>query len=239
MSKHSPISHFSRCMSQNATTIIDRAVSFLYFYARTKNSGASLKQIKADFLGAGLGDPNITKLRAAIGRDRRTVKVSRDAWRLRADKLDEVEQAFGLDQCLAMKETKRASLNGSYVDKTRVNALAAKKASSDFSRLIQMLTELDHAFASGSYISAIMLVRAILDHVPPVFGFGTFVEVVNNYKGAKSFKDSISHLENSSRKIADSYLHTRIRSRESIPTKTQVNFSNDLDVLLAEIIRIL
>lgn len=48
----------------------------------------------------------------------------------------------------------------------------------------------------------------------------------------------MSRLENSSRKIADSYLHTKIRKKESLPNKTQVNFSNDIDVLLAEIIRI-
>ncbi len=48
----------------------------------------------------------------------------------------------------------------------------------------------------------------------------------------------MTNLENSSRKIADSYLHTRIRNKESLPNRTQVNFSNDMDVLLSEIIRI-
>ena len=45
-------------------------------------------------------------------------------------------------------------------------------------------------------------------------------------------------LEKSSRKIADSYLHTQIRKNESsLPTETQINFKNDLDVLLQEIER--
>ena len=100
-----------------------------------------------------------------------------------------------------------------------------------------MLKELDHAFSIENYISVILLVRAILDHVPSIFGLNTFPEVANNY-GTKSFKDSMLHLENSSRKIADSYLHTRIRRKESLPNPTQVNFSNDIDVLLAEIVRI-
>jgi hypothetical protein len=38
--------------------------------------------------------------------------------------------------------------------------------------------------------------------------------------------------------IADSALHTQIRQRESIPGAAQVNFGADLDVLLAEVIRI-
>jgi hypothetical protein len=238
MAKHNSVADFSKGMAKHARTIIDRAVSFLYFYSVTQSSGASLRQIIKDFESTGLGRPNITKLRSALARDKRTAKISKDMWQLRADKLVETEELYQLDRCLALEDPKPASLNGSFVDKTRADALEAKSTTYDFARLIQMLTELDHAFASSSYISVIMLVRAILDHVPPIFGFGTFTEVANNYKGTKSFKDSISHLENSSRKIADSYLHTKIRNRESLPTKTQVNFSNDLDVLLAEIIRI-
>jgi hypothetical protein len=85
-----------------------------------------------------------------------------------------------------------------------------------------------------------MLVRAILDHVPPIFSCKNFAEVSNNYGGgSKSFKQSMANLESSSRKIADSHLHTQIRSKEILPNKTQVNFSNDLDVLLAEIVRLL
>ena len=49
----------------------------------------------------------------------------------------------------------------------------------------------------------------------------------------------MEHLQNSSRKIADSNLHTLIRGKESLPSQIQVNFSNDVDVLLAEIIRVL
>lgn len=84
-----------------------------------------------------------------------------------------------------------------------------------------------------------MLTRAILDHVPPILGVPSFSQVANNYSGTKTFKQHMEHLEISSRKIADAHLHTMIRSKETLPTKTQVNFSNDLDVLLGEIIRVL
>jgi hypothetical protein len=47
-----------------------------------------------------------------------------------------------------------------------------------------------------------MLTRAILDHVPPVFGVNTFAEVAINH-GGRSLKEAMSHLENGSRKIAD------------------------------------
>jgi hypothetical protein len=44
-------------------------------------------------------------------------------------------------------------------------------------------------------------------------------------------------LEQSSRNSADQHLHCQIRKAETIPNATQVNFSNDLDVLLSEIVR--
>ena len=66
-----------------------------------------------------------------------------------------------------------------------------------------------------------------------------FGEVANNYAATKSFRESMQHLENSARNIGDAHLHVQIRKRESLPTPTQVNFSNDLDVLLGEIVRIL
>jgi hypothetical protein len=231
------IESFTRCISQRVKKIADRAVALLYFYAVNKNGGATLKQIISNFDNAGLGSPNITKLRTVIVRDRRTARVSKDEWRLKSDKIAEVEKELQLDRCLASEQSKPVLLNWVYVDKKRFQALKKKSGKFDFSRLGQMLTELDHAFSIENYISVILLVRAVLDHVPPIFNLNTFAEVANNY-GTKSFKDSMSHLENSSRKIADAYLHTRIRNKESLPSKTQVNFSNDLDVLLAEIVRI-
>jgi hypothetical protein len=66
-----------------------------------------------------------------------------------------------------------------------------------------------------------------------------FAEVANNYSGSRSFKESMQHLDLSARKIGDAHLHTQIRTKEILPTATQVNFANDLDVLLAEIVRIL
>jgi hypothetical protein len=83
-----------------------------------------------------------------------------------------------------------------------------------------------------------MLGRALVDHVPPIFDQHTLAEVANNYAGTKSFKASIQTLERSLRNIADQHLHSSIRSSETLPNARQVDFGNDLDVLLAEIVRI-
>jgi hypothetical protein len=109
----------------------------------------------------------------------------------------------------------------------------------DFKKLIRLCEELNSCHKNKNYYAAAMLIRAILDHVPPIFGFQSFSQIANNYAGTRTFRQQMEHLENSSRKIADAHLHTMIRSKETLPTQTQINFSNDLDVLLGEIIRIL
>lgn len=110
----------------------------------------------------------------------------------------------------------------------------------DLSKLIQYCIEANACFESECFLAVSMLCRSILDHVPPIFGCKSFGEVANNYSsGSKSFKQSMDHLENSLRKIADSYLHVQIRKKESLPNRTQVNFSSDFDLLLSEIVRIL
>ena len=86
-----------------------------------------------------------------------------------------------------------------------------------------------------------MIGRTILHHVPPIFGLKCFDEIANNYGGPKdhkSFKKNMTHLNESLKNIADSYLHLQIRKKEVLPTENQIDFKQDMDVLLGEIIRI-
>lgn len=127
----------------------------------------------------------------------------------------------------------------SYVHETRIAELKSLSTSDfDLTRLIKYCEELNTTFSYECYLSTAMLVRAIIDHIPPIFNKSTFAEVANNY-GGKSFKDSMKNLDNSLRKISDSYLHLQIRKSEVLPNLNQVDFTNDLDVLLAEIYRAL
>jgi len=131
------------------------------------------------------------------------------------------------------------SQNYNYVNQNRIEELKTIRSDDfDMAKLIRFCEELNMNFSLGNYLSSAMLVRAIIDHIPPIFQKNTFTEVANNY-GSKSFNDSMKNLDNSSRKISDAHLHTQIRKKEVLPNSTQVDFSNDLDVLLAEIYRIL
>jgi hypothetical protein len=107
----------------------------------------------------------------------------------------------------------------------------------DLSKLIQLCHEVNDNYERGNYLSVAMLGRSILDHVPPLFGHQTFDQVVGGH-GGRSFKSVMTGLNTTMRSIADSYLHLPIRKRETLPTATQVNFSQAMDVLLQEVVRI-
>ncbi len=163
----------------------------------------------------------------------------------RSDLFDKLKVAI-LKHNKSIKTQPKMSLarNDLYIAEERINELSKSQNSSfDFSKLIRFCEELNSAHIHENYLSIIMLVRSILNHVPPVFGESDFIHVASNYKfsiseDAKSFKKSMGNLATSSKDIADAHLHQRIKNKESLPTFQQVNFSADLDVLLAEIIRI-
>lgn len=107
----------------------------------------------------------------------------------------------------------------------------------DFKKLVRMLEEINDNYSFENYLSVSMLGRSIIDHIPPLFNYKTFNEVANNY-GNASFKKNMGHLNISMRSIADNYLHMPIRKNETLPNENQIDFSRELDFLLAEIIRI-
>lgn len=127
-----------------------------------------------------------------------------------------------------------------FVDLSRLAALRATKSTQwDLTRLIRLCEELNIAYSNDCFMSVAMLVRAILDHVPPIFGKANFAEIANNYAGPSSFKKSMQSLQQSLRNIADLHLHVAVRQQEVLPTASQVDFHKDLDVLLGEIVPIL
>jgi len=137
------------------------------------------------------------------------------------------------------RSTPRQQL-GSFVDPVRLSELKTiPKKEFDLTKLLRICEELDLCFKNECYLAVAALTRALIDHVPPIFKCETFAEVANNSPGAKSFKESMKHLGESARNIGDAHLHVQIRRSETLPTPTQVDFKNDIDVLLGEIVRLL
>ncbi len=123
-----------------------------------------------------------------------------------------------------------------YLDKhTLLNLSKIKNNDFDLSRLVSLCNELDDNYSLGNYYSCAMLLRAILDHIPPIFGKTSFDDVSAQY-GGKSFKDIMRPLNDTAKKIGDNYLHSQVNKKVLVITKTQVDFKANLDMLLNEII---
>ena len=111
---------------------------------------------------------------------------------------------------------------------------AATSAQFDFTKLIGFCEEIDDAYRRGKYLSAILLIRAVMNHVPPVFGQVTFAAVVAN--AGRSVKPMLERLEHEARPIADLHTHILIRPRESLPSRNQVEpYKGSFELLLQEV----
>jgi hypothetical protein len=137
----------------------------------------------------------------------------------------------------AIKNT-RSEFNN-YIHLERIDALRAPSTEFDTRKLLRLCEELNICFSNNAFFATAMLLRSLLDHIPPIFKCNSFSELSNNYSGSKSFKKSMKNLQDSSRNISDAILHQTIRDRETTPNENQVDFRADLDVLLAEIDRVL
>lgn len=130
-------------------------------------------------------------------------------------------------------------VNPLFIDKERINELRnLSHKELDLTKLILLCEELNDAYRIGNYYTTGILVRAIIDHIPPVFSKRTFTEVAHHY-GSKSFRDTMQHVESFAKKIADGFLHTTIRRKENIPNSNTIDCRSGIDVLLGEIIAVL
>lgn len=225
---------FSLDICDVAVSIADRVLAFMYLYSNKYDSGLTPKQMSAIFETVGFGVPNITALRRIFIKDKRIVQVQKGVWRLKKDKEPGVAALLNI----GYRQKKGTLLSSDvYVSANRITELSKVRGAYDFTRLIRFLEEINDNFQHENYLSVIILIRAILDHIPPIFGCLNFAQLTGSH-GTKSIKEVFMKLDTSTRKIADMYLHTQIRKKESLPNRVQVNFSNELDVLLAEVLRV-
>lgn len=108
-------------------------------------------------------------------------------------------------------------------------------ASFDVTKLMGYCEEINSCFSHGNVVACLLLMRTVLNHVPPVFGHRNFAEVTAN--AGKSLKENLEHLEGGLRKLADLYAHQPIRKIEQYPTKSQVEpFRAQFELLLHEVL---
>ncbi len=130
----------------------------------------------------------------------------------------------------------QAAANAAFLDPEIIIKLKAVPASKlDARKLTKMCEELNDAYSRGNYITSLLLLRAIMNHVPPVFSANTFSEVVA--QSGRSVKVIISRLNDDARPIADLHTHFLMRASEHLPTKNQIEpYKAAFEILMQEVI---
>ena len=141
---------------------------------------------------------------------------------------------------LASPMTAATAKKENFVDPNRIaeiERLTRPDGEWDFAKLARLCRELNTAHENDCYYSVAMLCRAIVDHVPPVFQAKTFKEFAAQI-AVRSMKELMQHLEGGLRKIAGLYLHDHIRKKESRPGPVGVDYRQQIDLLLGEVVRV-
>jgi hypothetical protein len=115
---------------------------------------------------------------------------------------------------------------------TRLEKVPATTFSTRF--LVGVIREINACFASGSIIATLLLMRTILNHVPPIFGESTFEAVVG--QANRSVKKSHANLQESLRNVADLHAHQIAKKAHSYPSSLQVeSYRADFEILLQQV----
>ena len=194
---------------------------------------AAFRDIAKRFVAAvkRIGDPDLSDL--VSGLDTSPQWIS-DAHNLRAELyvvIDTLKEASQDPNYAANAASNAAFLNTEVL--LRLKAVQGVRL--DPRKLVKMCEELNDAYARGNYISSALLLRAIINHVPSVFGASTFSEVVS--QSGRSIKAILARLNDDARPIADLHTHILMRQTEHLPTKNQLEpYKASFEVLIQEVL---
>jgi hypothetical protein len=127
-----------------------------------------------------------------------------------------------------------------FVDPDRIGRFREldDSVSLDLRKLIRLSEELNLAYGNRAWLSVAFLTRTVLNHVAPALGYATFDQVAA-HASPKHYKLAAESLETFARKVADFHLHEPVSEQLALPTETQVNVMQQLDIVLSEVERAL
>ena len=118
-----------------------------------------------------------------------------------------------------------------YVNKKILEGFRSKKGYFSYQKLSTLIEELNFNYSNNKTYSSCMILRAILDHIPPLLAKNEFDEVVNQYawgsekssrlkavKELKTFRNTVDHV-----------LHDKITNKDDVvdfgylPSKLSIN----------------
>jgi hypothetical protein len=119
----------------------------------------------------------------------------------------------------AARRQRKAALRSSpaYLDPRVTASIQALSPTHGFdhTKLLRLMAELDDNFARDNAYAAHALLRAILDHIPPMLGCASFAAVANNYPWTRTDKGYVRRLLDF-RLQADDVLHRQISRRPDL-----------------------
>jgi hypothetical protein len=125
--------------------------------------------------------------------------------------------ARGIKDEKPVAQQRAHALAGSYVDAHVIAAIKAQQGADQFdrSKLLRLIGELNDNYARGNGYAVHALLRAILDHIPPLLGCASFTAAVNNYKWSRTDQGYMRKLLDFKLQ-ADDMLHRQISTKADL-----------------------
>lgn len=123
-----------------------------------------------------------------------------------------------------------------YVTKAIIDAFITRKDKFNYKKLNHMVDDLNENYNKQRQYACAMLIRAILDHVPPLLGFVNFEQVVNEYQWNRTDKALMKSLLDF-KDDAHDVLHRRISEDEDLLELNNLPNSNRFNRLLQECLK--
>jgi hypothetical protein len=108
---------------------------------------------------------------------------------------------------------------GSYIDAQVIAAITAQQGTDQFdgSKLLRLIGELNDNYVRGNGYAVHALLRAVLDHIPPLLGCASFAAGVNNYRWSRTDQGYMRKLLDFKLQ-ADDVLHRQISNKADLLT---------------------
>jgi hypothetical protein len=166
------------------------------------------------------------------------IYVGNDTWRSVVSNGTDVTNEFitgAPDRPTAERLPLPAQISSPYVDVRVVKAIRACEGQCQFdvTKLLALVNELNDNYASRHTYASHALLRAVLDHVPPAFGYASFREVANNHPWKPTDKRYMKKLADF-RDQADDALHRQISAKADLLSFEDMPSSVCVDRLLHE-----
>ena len=137
-------------------------------------------------------------------------------------------RAVGSGRARTLSDSPRA--RGPYIDVRVIAAITARHTQDQFDceKLLRLVEELNDNYARGGTYAVHVILRAILDHIPPLLGCANFAAAVNNYPWGRTDKAYMKRLLDFKLQ-ADDALHRQISSQadllslDDVPPRVWIN----------------